>query len=519
MSHPVTSLGRLQEAEAHEHDARDPRSMLPELRDGLPFAPAMRRAILRAWMALGALASVAYFGWWFQHGRLGHPALAVAFVVAAFYAAVQVFLAWYVYDGIAIPALPPAPPGRSVDVFVPVYDESLELVEECLRAALAMRYPHRTYLLDDAHDPRFAELAARLGTGYLTRDGQRDAKAGNVNAALARTSGEFVTVFDVDHIPAPDFLDVVLGGFDDPKAACVQSGVGFHNRDDSLVSRATIEQAYDIYGPTSMGMAGCGAAPVWGSHTTFRRAALDDIGGYQPGLAEDLHTSLRLHAGGWRSVYVPSVHAAGLVPSDLRAFTMQQRKWSRGVFGVLLEEYPRVWHRLTWAQRIAYLVRSTFYLIGPLFAAHALFAVYVLCWGSEGAVDAFAQYLVHALPLVIAVLMVRSLANTLWNVQADAVGLKWRGYTLACALWPVATGSLVRAVLRRPLPHIATPKRRTVEAHPRLVVAQVALIIAMAIGFITRLGEPIDAALAIDMGFAAMVIAIHAYAVAAALRP
>jgi len=186
---------------------------------------------------------------------------------------------------------------------------------------------------------------------------------------------------------------------------------------------------------------------------------------------------------------------------------------------VLLEEYPRVWHRLTWAQRIAYLVRSTFYLIGPLFAAHALFAVYVLCWGSRGAVEAFAQYLVHALPLVIAVLMVRSLANTLWNVQADAVGLKWRGYILACALWPVATGSLIRAVLRRPLPHIATPKRRTVEAHPRLVVAQVALIIAMAIGIITRLGEPIDAALAINLGFAVVVIAIHAYAVAAALRP
>jgi len=242
MRHPVTSLGRLQGAEAHEHeqDARDPRRMLPALRGNLPFAPATRRAILRAWMALGALASVAYFGWWFQHGRLDHPALAVAFVVAAFYAAVQVFLAWYVYDGIAIPALPPALPGRSVDVFVPVYDESLELVEECLRAALAMRYPHRTYLLDDAQDPRLAELATRLGTGYLTRDGQRDAKAGNVNAALARTSGEFVTVFDVDHIPAPDFLDVVLGGFDDPKAACVQSGVGFHNRDDSLVSRATI---------------------------------------------------------------------------------------------------------------------------------------------------------------------------------------------------------------------------------------------------------------------------------------
>jgi cellulose synthase (UDP-forming) len=119
----------------------------------------------------------------------------------------------------------------------------------------------RTYLLDDAPGRRFAALAARLGAGYLTCDDQADAKAGNVNAVLAQTSGEFVAIFDTDHLPTPDFLDAVLGGFDDPRAASVQSGVAFHNRDDSLVSRATIEQAYDIYGPTSMGMAGCGAAP------------------------------------------------------------------------------------------------------------------------------------------------------------------------------------------------------------------------------------------------------------------
>ena len=367
--------------------------ILPEPRTAFPLSVAGRRIIMQGAIALGMVASGVYFGWWFIDGRLSHPIPATVLVLAALYTTMQIYFAWYVYAAIEPAEVPPPPPGVSVDVFVPVYDEAYELVETSLRAALAMRYPHRTYLLDDARDPRFAELAAGLGIGYLTREGTRHAKAGNVNAALARSSGEFVTVFDVDHIPARDFLDVVLGAFDDPKVAFVQGGVAFYNRDDSLVSRATIEQAYDIYGPTSMGMHGCNAAPVWGSHTTFRRAALDNIGGYQPGLAEDLHTSLRLHAGGWRSVFVPNVHAAGLVPSDFRAFTMQQRKWSRGVFGVLLELYPRVWPQLTWSQRIAYLVRSRFYLIGPVFAAHAFFAVYVLLLGTDAALDGFGSYL------------------------------------------------------------------------------------------------------------------------------
>jgi hypothetical protein len=114
---------------------------------------------------------------------------------------------------------------------------------------------------------------------------------------------------------------------------------------------------------------------------------------------------------------------------------------------------------------------------------------------------------------------VRALANTLWNVQVDAVGLKWRGYALAYALWPVYTGALIRAMLRIPLPHIATPKRRTVEAHPRLVMAQVVLIALLAAGCVARLGDAMGSSLAITMSFALASIAVQGYAVAAAMRP
>ena len=495
----------------------DTELMMPERRAASLSALA-RRTIMQCAIVFGTMASVVYFAWWFEQGRLTHPLFAVAFASAVVYTTVQVYFAWYVYGAIEAAALPPAPPGLSVDVFMPVYDEALELVEQSLDAAIAMSYPHRTYLLDDAHDSRFAELAARLGVGYLTREGHQDSKAGNVNAALAHTSGEFVAVFDVDHIPARDFLDAVLGAFADPNIAFVQGGVAFHNGGDSIVARATTEQTYDIYGQTSMGLLGCGAAPVWGSHTTFRRAALESIGGYQPGLAEDLHTSIRLHAAGWRSVYLPSVHATGLVPSDFRAFTMQQRKWSRGVFGTLMEVYPHIWRSLTWSQSVAYLVRFTYYLIGPVFAVHAILAVCALLFGSGAAISGFAEYLLRALPLAAAVVGLRALANVLWNVQAEAVGFKWRGYTLAFALWPVYTGAFVRAVLRIPLPHIATPKRRTAEAHPRLVIAQLTLIALLAAGIVVRLGGPIGASLAVTMTFALAAIAIQAYAVAAAMR-
>src|SRR4051812_38983426 len=281
------------------------------------------------------------------------------------YNAAQVFGAWYIYTRVARPRSRPAPAGLRVDVFVPVYDEDEVLVERSLKAAVAIRYPHRTVLVDDAHRDSFRELAARLDVEYIRRDNHEHAKAGNVNHALLFSDADFVTVFDVDHIPEPHFLDVVLGHFDNPEVGFVQAFVAHSNQSESFVANAVAAQAYDIFSPTSMGMHGCGAATVWGAHCTFRRAALDEIGGHPTGPAAGPHTSLVLHSHGWESVYVPEVVARGLVPADLGSFVVQQLKWSRGVFEVLVERSFKHLRRLAPEQAVVYLTRMTYYLVGP----------------------------------------------------------------------------------------------------------------------------------------------------------
>ena len=327
------TLSLARSAARSRHRAETSAALWPT--NGTPLSVPIRRRVLSASVMCGVATSVIYFSWWMEFGPVYGHWIAPVGLAALIYTITQIYSAWYLYVRIDAPAPVAAPPGLTVDVYVPIYDEPYELVERSLAAALAIRYPHRTYLLDDGSEPRFAALAARLGAGYLTREGTSEAKAGNVNAALARTTGEFVAIFDADHAPGPDFLDAVLGHFADPTVGFVQSWIGFVNGSESFVARAAVEQAYDAYGPASMGMHGCGAAPVWGSNCTFRRAALDNIGGHQAGLAEDLHTSMRLHAAGWRSVFVPALHARGLVPADLAGFCKQQLKWSRGVFEML----------------------------------------------------------------------------------------------------------------------------------------------------------------------------------------
>ena len=53
-----------------------------------------------------------------------------------------------------------------------------------------------------------ASSPRHVGVGYITRDNNRHAKAGNINHALQLTDGEFIAMFDCDHVPTRSFLQI-----------------------------------------------------------------------------------------------------------------------------------------------------------------------------------------------------------------------------------------------------------------------------------------------------------------------
>ena len=104
----------------------------------------------------------------------------------------------------------------TVDVFIPTYNEPLSVVKPTVLAALGMDWPAEKVnvcILDDGRRPEFREFASQVGATYLTRRDNRHAKAGNINEALKQTRGEFVAVFDCDHIPVRSFLQITMGWF------------------------------------------------------------------------------------------------------------------------------------------------------------------------------------------------------------------------------------------------------------------------------------------------------------------
>jgi cellulose synthase (UDP-forming) len=413
-------------------------------------------------LAFLGLQSVVLFGfWWFQPSHVQSVPLFVLLTIAVWYGISRIVVGWYNYFHVDQPRHVAPAEDISVAIFITASPgEPYSMFERTLEAAANLRHPHTTYLLDDTTDPAIAELARASGAVHLELIGIPGAKAGKINAALGLTDEEFILVLDPDHIPFPQFLDRVLGHFSDSAVGFVQVAQTYYNASRSFVARAACEQTFAFYGPIMQGMHGTGTTVAIGANCTFRRAALESIGGHGLGLAEDLVTSIRLHANGWRSVYVPEVLARGLVPEDLDSFLRQQLKWGRGVFEVLFREYPRAFRRLTIHQKISYLMIGSYYLFGLTTPIYLLVPLIYLWTGVQPAAMFLSEFLERALPVGFFGTVIYLFAQR-WMVDpVRERGAHWRGMLLKIGSWSVYLYGFWLAIRRIEVPYIPTSKVR-----------------------------------------------------------
>lgn len=256
----------------------------------------------------------------------------------------------------------------SIDVYVCTYDESLHVLEATLAGCALLPQPHKTYVLDDGRRQEVARLAKQWGATWITRPHNANAKAGNINHALPLTNGELVLILDADHVPLPDALSTLCEPFSDPKVALVQSPHDFSNHDSVQHYGLGRHEQSLFFSVICAGKDRHGAAYWCGSGAVIRRKALLQIGGVATEtIAEDFHTTIKLHNAGWRSRYLPYTVVQGLAPHDLASYLLQRDRWARGNLAVFTTpESPLRAKGLTKAQRLSYLASLTGYLAGPM---------------------------------------------------------------------------------------------------------------------------------------------------------
>jgi len=408
----------------------------------------------------GVLSIIRFADWWFRAEHIESLPLFILLSLITWYGILRIFLIWLNYLRVKKPDFIPAEEGLKVAIFTTSSPgEPLSMFDKTLEACANITYPHTTYLLDDTQDPEFKKVAEKHGAVWLNLVGLPGAKAGKVNAALKMIEEDFVLIMDPDHIPFPNFLDKVLGYFKDEKVGFVQVAQTYYNQYRSFTAKGAAEQTYTFYGPTLMGLFGYGSSVAIGANCTFRKKALESIGGHGIGLAEDLITSVRLHAKGWKSVFTPIVVSRGLVPEDFGSFCKQQLKWSRGVFEVLFTEIPRHYKGLNFWQRVSYLTISTYYLVGLTSFLYFTIPFLYFWLGVLPANMNFGEFVIQGAPIVIIAVAVYLFVQR-WLSHPDAErGFHWRGMILKTATWPVFMLGSLLSLVNADIPYIPTAKK------------------------------------------------------------
>ena len=252
----------------------------------------------------------------------------------------------------------------SVDIFIPSYNEPLEVVRQTVFSAMSQDWPAdrlHVYVLDDGRRTEFREFCEELGVGYLIRDNNHHAKAGNINAALKVTHSEYVAIFDCDHIPTRSFLQVCMGWFfKDTNLVMLQTPHVFFSPDPFERNLDTFHRMPNegelFYGIVQDGNDLWNASFFCGSCAIIRRKELLEVGGIAVGtVTEDAHTALKLSRLGYNTAYLEVPQAAGLATESLSGHVGQRIRWARGMAQIARTDNPLFGKGLHFGQRLCYL--------------------------------------------------------------------------------------------------------------------------------------------------------------------
>jgi len=352
--------------------------------------------------------------------------------------------------------------------------ESLEMLEETLKALVALDYPHDTWLLDEGDEDRVRELCRRIGVRHFSRRNRpeyqtavgrflRQSKHGNYNAWLDQVGFnhyDILTTFDPDHVPQPPFLRNVLGYFRDPCVGYVQLPQAYYNQKASFIARGAAEETYAFYSSVQMAGYGLGYPVLIGCHNTHRMSALKDIGGFACHDAEDLLMTLQYRSRGWQGVYVPEILARGLAPADWETYLIQQRRWARSVLDIKFRIYTHLSGHLPLNTRIASFLHGFNYLHKSfiMFGFTAI-VIFILATGIVPRLVTAAAP--SKLVVLVGVLQLCEFYRQRFYLDREGeTGFPWRAGILQYAKWPYFAMALWDVMKGRRVPYALTRKVR-----------------------------------------------------------
>ena len=208
-----------------------------------------------------------------------------------------------------------------VSVIVAFYN-SEKTLDQCLRSLAKLDYPdYEVIVVNDGSTDQSQEIVERYPFRSIVTDNQGVSAARNVG--LRSATGEILAYIDSDAYADPHWLRYLVATFQESNFA----GVGGPN----LVPPMDNWVAKCVYrspgGPTQVMLDDSRAEHIPGCNMAFSKAALDEIGGFDPiftAAGDDVDVCWRLLARNYRLGFSPSAVVWHYRRPSLRAYWRQQ---------------------------------------------------------------------------------------------------------------------------------------------------------------------------------------------------
>lgn len=444
------------------------------------MSPRQRKVYL-LFLSIWAIAIVYLWQWWFKIEHiLSWVDVAFVSLLLGWQTLLPIYYFYFVYRmKRPNPAIQIPQDWRVAMVVTKAPSEPWLVVRQTLEAMLSQQFPHDNWLADE--DPteeaiawcktNGVEISCRKGIAAYHRQTwprRTRCKEGNLAYFYDHHGYEhydFVAQLDSDHVPEPGYLEAMLRPFVDSRVGYVAApSICDANAEESWVVNARAYVEASMHGSLQAGYNNGWAPLCIGSHYAVRTAALEEIGGLGPELAEDHSTSLMMNTHGWRGVFALDAIAHGHGPVCFADSLTQEYQWSRSLTTLLFTLTPKCWpflpRRLKFQFAFAqlwYPIYATSLAVGLSLPIIAL--VRDVPWLNMSYADfLWRSFLVDLVALCIIVWISRNG----WFRPTNAKVISWETILFQIVRWPWVMLGVLNATLawsmERELPFRVTPK-------------------------------------------------------------
>lgn len=386
-----------------------------------------------------------------------------------------------------------------VSIHMACCNEPSKTVGESLEYLARLDYPNYEVIIihnnnQDRELQSSLELKCKkLGSRFhfLHEDHISGYKSGALNYArkFMFKEAKYLAIIDADYHVMPNFLKENIGFFIDPKVAIVQIPQDYR---DSKISKRCLALEYQSFFSIMMNTAEKVDAVTFTGTMGILWADIfesKNIAWNEKCITEDTEIGIRIHAFGYKAIYIDKAYGNGIMPLSYASLREQRLRWGYGNAQIIAKDFLPIMfsYKLKLSQKMNFIGQLSYWLHPEL-----LLAIMYLMAAFMQLSHPNNTYLNLATYLIITSL----LASLVGNFMYFVVGLSFtrgvrfthsvRAFFVHCGLLTVMSISWLRFLFGKPLDFRVTPKANHISEPKTGYRPELTVIILLAIGLIVR---------------------------------